>query len=57
MSPLKNNKDKIRNFVGTMDSLAMSTATTVLILRRVRDLAAVKRYTNLRQMTLDSYFQ
>jgi len=32
-----------------------STATSVLLLKRLRDLAATKRFTNLKQLTLDSY--
>ena len=33
-----------------------STATSVLLLKRIRDLAATKRFTSVKQTTLDSYF-
>ena len=33
-----------------------STSTSLLLMKRVRDLAAAKRFANLKQMTLDSFF-
>ena len=33
-----------------------STSTSLLLLKRIRDLAATKRLTNLKQMNLDSFF-
>ena len=33
-----------------------STATSVLLLKRVRDLAATQPFTSLKQTTLDAYF-
>ena len=32
-----------------------STATSLLLMKRVRDLAAAKRFTNLKQLKLDSF--
>ena len=33
-----------------------STASSLLLLKRIRDLAATKRFTNLKQLTIDSFF-
>ena len=33
-----------------------STSTSLLLLKRIRDLAANKRYTNLKELKLDSFF-